>query len=81
VRWLLVGDDGEDDPDVYADVAREHPQRVLAVALRQVGPRAGAAAGDAAVGTVDGTRVPEVRGADGHRLLRGLRAAVPSDRA
>lgn len=81
VRWLLVGDDGENDPEVYADFAREHPQHVLAVALRQVGPRAAATAGDAAVGTVDGTRVPEVRGTDGHRLLRGLRAAVPSDPA
>ncbi|MGJ7449253.1 App1 family protein [Aquipuribacter sp. MA13-13] len=36
VRWVLVGDDGEHDPDIYADFIRSHPGRVLAVAMRQV---------------------------------------------
>ena len=34
--FLLVGDSGERDPEVYAEVARRHPDRVEGVAIRQV---------------------------------------------
>jgi phosphatidate phosphatase APP1 len=36
VRWTLVGDTGEHDPALYADFAREQPDRVQAVLLRDV---------------------------------------------
>jgi phosphatidate phosphatase APP1 len=36
VRWLLVGDDGQHDPAVYAEAAAAAPDRVLAVAIRQL---------------------------------------------
>lgn len=36
VRWLLVGDDGQHDPQLYGDFAREHPDRVAAVAIRRL---------------------------------------------
>jgi phosphatidate phosphatase APP1 len=36
VRWLLVGDDGQHDPTVYAEAARQEPDRVLGVAIRQL---------------------------------------------
>lgn len=35
-RFLLVGDSGERDPEVYTAVARRHPHRVAGVAIRQV---------------------------------------------
>jgi phosphatidate phosphatase APP1 len=35
--FVLVGDSGEEDPEVYARVAREHPRRVRAVYIRDVG--------------------------------------------
>ena len=35
-RFVLVGDTGERDPEVYADFARAWPERVLAVWLRDV---------------------------------------------
>ena len=35
-RFLLVGDSGERDPEVYAEVARRHADRVAGVAIRQV---------------------------------------------
>jgi phosphatidate phosphatase APP1 len=67
VRWVLVGDDGEHDPEIYRDFARSHPDRVAAIALRTVAPM--------------GTRPPEteervgavpvVRAGDG-RALAGL---------
>jgi phosphatidate phosphatase APP1 len=36
LRWLLVGDDGQHDPDLYADAAARAPDRVLGVVIRQV---------------------------------------------
>jgi hypothetical protein len=35
-RFLLVGDSGERDPEVYAGIARRHPGQVTAVAIRRV---------------------------------------------
>jgi len=34
--FVLVGDSGEEDPEVYARVAREHPERVRAIYIRDV---------------------------------------------
>jgi phosphatidate phosphatase APP1 len=35
-QFLLVGDSGERDPEVYAAVARRNPQRVAGIAIRQL---------------------------------------------
>jgi phosphatidate phosphatase APP1 len=34
--FLLIGDSGEKDPQIYADVVRRHPGRILAVYIREV---------------------------------------------
>ena len=36
LRWVLVGDDGQHDPDIYAETAAEHPGRVEAVLIRRL---------------------------------------------
>jgi phosphatidate phosphatase APP1 len=36
VRWLLVGDDGQHDPQLYGEFAEAHPGSVAAVAIRQL---------------------------------------------
>lgn len=36
VRWLLVGDDGQHDPTIYADAAAAAPASVVGVAIRQL---------------------------------------------
>jgi phosphatidate phosphatase APP1 len=36
LRFVLVGDSGEEDPQVYADIVREYPERILAVYIREV---------------------------------------------
>lgn len=36
VRWLLVGDDGQHDPQLYGEFAEAHPGNVAAVAIRQL---------------------------------------------
>jgi phosphatidate phosphatase APP1 len=34
---VLVGDSGQDDPEIYAAVIREHPGRIHAAYIRDVG--------------------------------------------
>jgi len=36
--FLLVGDSGQEDPEIYADLVRERPGRVKAVYIRNVSP-------------------------------------------
>ncbi|WP_180969928.1 phosphatase domain-containing protein [Deinococcus planocerae] len=36
LNFLLIGDSGEEDPELYARVVRDHPGRVLAVYIRDV---------------------------------------------
>jgi len=38
MRWLLVGDDGQHDEDIYGEFVDNHPQNVAAVAIRQLSP-------------------------------------------
>lgn len=38
IRWLLVGDDGQHDPQLYADFAAARPEHIKAVCLRQLTP-------------------------------------------
>lgn len=38
LRWFLVGDDGQHDPEIYGEFAAEHPDGVDAVAIRQLTP-------------------------------------------
>jgi len=84
VRWLLVGDDGQHDPEIYAQLAREHPDRVAAIAIRQLSPgehvlahgtpqALDGAGGHDGGRPVGGHQVPVVAGPDGHALLRRLR--------
>lgn len=35
-RFALVGDSGEKDPEVYGEVARRHPDRIVYIAIRDV---------------------------------------------
>lgn len=38
VKWILVGDDGQHDPQLYGDFARTHPDHVRAIGIRQLTP-------------------------------------------
>jgi len=84
VQWLLVGDDGQHDPEIYAELAREHPDRVLAICIRQLTPgehvlshgtpQALDGHRDHDGGRLAGRRhVPAVAGPDGESLWRELR--------
>ena len=85
VRWILVGDDGQRDPQIYRAFAEAHPDVTRAVVIRELSPgehvlaHGAPAPTDAARpdgSTVTGTDVPEVRGPDGQTLARRLHAAA-----
>jgi len=70
VKWILVGDDGQSDEELYGSFAEEHPDRVAAVAIRHLSGGEAVLAGRRSKGDhpeVHGT-VPWVRGSDGAEL-------------
>lgn len=80
IEWYLIGDDGQHDPHVYSEMAREHPAHVRAVLIRQLNPVEQVLAH----GTPSELRsrdprqereahTPAVTGPDGHRLAAALR--------
>jgi phosphatidate phosphatase APP1 len=77
VRWLLIGDDGQHDPEIYGDFVASHPDNVAAVAVRQLSPTQSVLAGGTA-GPADGSASPDRHGRpwmcapDGAGLARRL---------
>lgn len=85
IQWVLVGDDGQHDPFLYDEVAREHPSHIRGIALRELEPveqvlSHGTAS---ALNTRHDTPSPEntgtgdffrISGADGNALLRTWRS-------
>lgn len=37
--FILIGDSAQEDPEIYADLVADHPNRILAVYIRNVEPR------------------------------------------
>jgi phosphatidate phosphatase APP1 len=37
--FILIGDSGQEDPEIYTELVAEHPGRILAVYIRSVEPR------------------------------------------
>jgi phosphatidate phosphatase APP1 len=38
--FILIGDSGEQDPEIYAEIVRRHPRRIRAIYIRSIDPRA-----------------------------------------
>jgi phosphatidate phosphatase APP1 len=36
LRFVLVGDSGQEDPEIYSAIVRSHPERILAIYIRDV---------------------------------------------
>lgn len=82
IKWLLVGDDGQHDPDLYAEFARLQPDHVRAIAIRELSP------GQHALAHLPRTSAPDfdvdlasdtaqiVRGADGDEIADKLRGLI-----
>lgn len=84
LRWVLVGDDGQHDPQLYDEIAWARPKEVRLVAIRQLaaaeqvlthGLPVPLASTREASGRPPDAGVPWVRGDDGHSLVVELRRA------
>lgn len=77
ISWVLVGDDGQHDPMIYANFAHVAPDRVRAIAIRQLSPAEQVLAhGTTTVLSEEQDAVadtPWVVAPDGRGLLAGLR--------
>ena len=84
-RWVLVGDDGQRDPQVYSAFAAAHSEAVAAVLIRRLSrAQRVLAAGTAVSATASSTAVDPaltstswVTGADGYELASALASASP----
>jgi phosphatidate phosphatase APP1 len=77
IDWLLVGDNGQHDPSTYSTFARIAPERVRAVAIRQLSPTEqvlahGSTASMEQQPEGSDTGIPWVEAPDGRGLLRQL---------
>ena len=73
IRWLLIGDDGQHDPRLYAEFARNYPNNVAGIAIRELPSMEQVLAhGTLSEMSAPDSRqvlVPEVRAPDGYLLL------------
>lgn len=73
IRWLLIGDDGQHDDEIYTRFAIEQPGHVAAVAIRRLSPtEAVLAGGRTVVDDHSAANVPWVTDSDGAGLLERL---------
>ncbi len=73
IKWMLIGDDGQHDDDLYTAFTSEFPDHVTAVAIRRLSPaEAVLAGGRTAVNDHSAANVPWVSGDDGAALLDRL---------
>lgn len=78
IRWVLVGDDGQHDPQLYEEFVEEHPDRVRAIALRTLSPTEQILAHGSVPPLPQSRRirhpheVPRVHGVDGDALWPAL---------
>jgi phosphatidate phosphatase APP1 len=75
VRWLLIGDDGQHDPEIYEGFAAEHPHRVAGIAIRRLTATQQALTTTPTVHRTPAATVRTVAAKDGDGLAAALRAA------
>lgn len=74
IKWLLVGDDGQHDEDIYAQFAAAHPESVAAIAIRRLSTGEAVFAGGRSTTARASVNVPWVSGNSGSELAKGLMA-------
>lgn len=72
LRWLLVGDDGQHDAELYRTFEERHPDRVAAVAIRQLSPGEAVLAGGRSKLSGEHEGAPWVFAGNGAELLDQL---------
>lgn len=70
VKWLLIGDDGQHDEQIYAEFAAAHPKNVAAVAIRRLTPGQAVLAGGRSSAVAHGPEsIPWVSAEDGAAMI------------
>jgi phosphatidate phosphatase APP1 len=73
MRWLLFGDNGQHDEEIYSGFAQEHPDQVAAIGIRQLSvSEAVLAGGHSDTGDHSESSVPWIYAPDGAGLVKGL---------
>lgn len=81
IDWILVGDDGQHDPSIYAEFTETHPDHVRAVCIRMLSP-AEQILSHFAFGANEDIRrhhtrdIPLCKGSDGYALLSLMRRVI-----
>ena len=73
LRWVLLGDSGQADAELYAEAARTHPDRIAAIYIRDVDPDTDSPMDlgvDGHIQRIAGTNVPMLRVADSAAIAR-----------
>lgn len=81
IKWVLVGDDGQHDPRIYGDFARDRADVVRAIGIRELSPTEqvlshGLPLSNEGFAPRVHRPVPEVRAPDGYGLLPKLRSVL-----
>lgn len=83
IQWLLVGDDGQHDPKLYTEFALKRPDRVRAIAIRELTTGQQVLSHwlpvsnhDISPAPTEDLSVPLVRAPDGYGLARQLRSIL-----
>ncbi len=81
IRWVLIGDDGQHDPRLYGDFARDRPDVVRAIGIRELSAAEQVLSHGLPVSNEElmpraHREVPLVRAPDGYGLLPQLRAIL-----
>jgi len=74
VRWLLIGDDGQHDVQIYGEFADTHPENVAGIAIRQLTAGEAVLAGGRNPADASDHDVPWMRSPDGAGLDEQLEA-------
>jgi phosphatidate phosphatase APP1 len=73
MRWLLIGDNGQHDEAIYSGFAQENPERVAAIAIRQLSVSESVfAGGHSEDGDHTTSRVPWIYSPDGAGIAKQL---------
>jgi phosphatidate phosphatase APP1 len=74
MRWLLIGDNGQHDEQIYSDFTRKHGDKVAAIAIRQLSvSEAVFAGGHTETGDHSASAVPWIYSPDGAGMARRLK--------
>ena len=79
VKWILIGDDGQHDPQIYSGFAQRYPESVAAIVIRNLSPTEAVLASGARVTDRHRVTVPQgvlwIEANDGASISDQLRDA------